>query len=152
MKSRSELKLIFVNILFWGLVPFSNAQEMKIVLNTVEIRIKDASANGIKGDFRISAGKMSGSQTLFDTDSLKIQARYKLTANNSRRSQTKDSSVKLLIDYSLVYKGRGESRKVEKVFFLDNERAFSGNETFNISMSKYANTVIRLNYSGRLEE
>ncbi|MFM7217280.1 MAG: hypothetical protein ACKO1U_04610 [Bacteroidota bacterium] len=130
----------------------THGQDMRLILQTVEVKVKEVTGNGITGDYRIRGGKYSDWCTLYDTDTLRIRAQYKLTANNSGRSQIKDSSVKLSIDYSVDFKGRNEGRKVEKMFYLDEERAFKGEEIFTITMSKYSNSVIRLKYGGRVTE
>ncbi|MFM8431617.1 MAG: hypothetical protein ACKOQ6_08560 [Bacteroidota bacterium] len=128
------------------------AQEMGLVFESVDVRMKEVKSGGITGHHRLYPGKTSDWYILYDTDTLRIKAQYKLTANNSGRSQTKDSSVKLNINYTVVYKGRQQERKVEKMFFLDDERKIDGEETFNITLSKYSNSVIRLGYSGRLTD
>lgn len=144
------------NILLYFLLLLTcsvSAQEKgRITFKDITVELKGNSATGNAVDYPFIMGQTNNLYTLFSSDSLTINARYKMTANNNRRSQVKDSSVRLYIQYEINYKGYSTDKKVEKMYFLDDNRSFKEKEVFNLNTSKFSNTVVRISYSGTLSE
>ncbi|MFM2206206.1 MAG: hypothetical protein RL213_181 [Bacteroidota bacterium] len=138
-------------LLIWQPVGDTNAQELKkIELSDVSVSVKGNVAGGIAGEHLVLPGKTSPPYQLYVSDSLTVTVTFKLTAGSSRRSNLKDSSVKLAIGYSVLYKGYGNDKRVDRIFYLDEARKFAEKETFNLAMGKYDNTVIRVAFTGHL--
>jgi hypothetical protein len=144
----------FVIYLLIGLncIPASAQETRKIILSDVAVAVNKApGAEGISGEHLLVPGKTSPPYQLYVSDSLTVTVSFKLTAGSSRRSNLKDSSVKLAIGYSVLYKGYENDKRVDRIFYLDEARKFSEKETFNLAMGKYDNAVIRVAFSGHLQ-
>lgn len=123
-----------------------------IRFSNIRVEIKGQSAEAPAVTYPFVPGKQTGEYQLFVSDSLVITGDFKLVANKSRRSQVMDSSVKLYITYSVMYKGDHQSKKAEKIYFLDDSRSFNEKEVVNFQTSKFSNTIVRLSFTGTLSE
>lgn len=128
------------------------AQDTKISVNDVSVTIEGNIAKGKDVSFSFKEGKSSEVYPLYKSDSLIITAVYRLLANDSRRSETKDSSFRLQILYYCQYKGKTKETKVERMYFLNDKFQFDEKETFNIPESKYVNTQVKISYKGTINQ
>lgn len=89
--------------------------------------------------------------TLFNDGNTKVAVSYKLVAYNSRRSENKNSGIKLKVSYRCDTQGKKIENKVERMFFLKDDRTFDEKENFVIA-GRLKNQVIQLTYTGQLEK
>lgn len=89
--------------------------------------------------------------TLVNDAGLKIGVSYKLVAYNSARSENKNSGIKLKVRYICETGGKKIETKVERMFFLKDDRTFEEKENFVVA-GRLKNQVIKLNYTGELEK
>lgn len=136
------------------IVSFSiHAQGMRqLSFDDIKVEMKGVVLEGIKGIHPFAEGKNCGPYQFFQSDSLKISVKYKLVSNSSRRSSIKDSAIKLKMEYFIDYKGMATTKKSEKIYFLDDKQQFTEKEVFSFQSGRYANTVVRLSYSGKLSD
>lgn len=88
--------------------------------------------------------------TLVNDAGLKIGVSYKLVAYNSRRSENKNAGIKLKVRYVCETGGKKIETKVERMFFLKDDRSFDEKENFVVA-GRLKSQVIKLNYTGELE-
>jgi hypothetical protein len=144
--------LSFLAVFLFANISLSIAQDPgMIVVSEVMVDVKGKQEQGNSAELPIVPGKMSGPYQLFVNDSLSINASYRVTAGGSGRSDLKDSSVKIAISYTVKYKGMTNEKRVDRIFYLDDERKFKEKESFNFALSKYSNAVVRIGYEGRLQ-
>lgn len=146
-----SISIVFILMLSLYLPGFAQ-EKGRIAFKKISVEVKGNTATGPDVDYPFIMGQTSNRYTLYSSDSLTINARYKMTADNNRRSQIKDSSVRLFIQYEISYRGLSTDKKVEKMYFLDDSRTFQEKDVFNLNSGKFSNTTIRINYSGTLSE
>lgn len=148
-----SIKIFLLLFLFSaGILKVSAQETVNISFKDIVVSIKGNESNGKEGSYPFVLGKTSLPFQLYVSDSLTITAKYRLNAYNSKRSQVKDSSLRLHVFYTVVYHDVKTEKKVEKMYFLDQERKFSDKETFNLNTGKYSNTLVNLSYKGMVGE
>lgn len=89
--------------------------------------------------------------TLLNDGNISVAVSYKLVAYNSRRSENKNSGIKLKVTYRCDTQGKKIVNKVERMFFLKDDRTFDEKENFVVA-GRLKNQVIQLTYTGQLEK
>ncbi len=130
----------------------ATAQNTKISFDEIKVTLDNATANGNGVSFDFKEGKTSEYFSLYVSDTLNIKVAYRLNAYNSRRSQTKDSSLRLHVFYKCNYKGNEKELKAERMFFLNDKFQFQETASFNINQSKYSNKQIKITYRGTIDQ
>jgi hypothetical protein len=146
-----SINLIFIFTFLFAAPTFAQVKG-RIAFKDIVVESKGNQGSGANVDYPFIMGQTTNSYTLFYSDSLTVTARYKMTANNNRRSQIKDSSVRFNIQYEITYRGFSSEKKTEKMYFLDDSRSFKEKEVFNLNTSKFSNTQIRISYTGTVSE
>lgn len=122
----------------------------KLFISDAVIELNGTQLQGLEGSQPVVPGTASAPCQLFISDSLRITAVFKIRGGSSGRSDLKDSSLRMKIDYSVSYRGYENRKRVERVFYLDESRSFREKERFNLAIDKYRNSIVRLEFSGRL--
>lgn len=143
-----KLNLV-VLILLIGL--FSNAQNYaKLTISNVKVVIdKGDTLNGNTFDVDLMKGSKNRGNILFSNGDVTIEAAYKVVAYNSRRSSVKTGAINIRIAYKTKMNGKKDKRNTEQIFYLDDERKFTVNESFVIKNGLYSKQI-KLRYTGQM--
>lgn len=127
------------------------AQKTAVIrVNEVLVKINGLQETGGPVSIPVEVNDRSAAQTLFSNGELVIKASYKLADLKSNRSDNKAAGIRFRITYTCTYKGKKTERKVERFFFLNDERKFEEKDVFVFS-SGINNTKVELRYTGQLE-
>lgn len=143
-----------INLLLFSLFALhhSNAQTYaRINVNQVTVKTGNQQLTGGAVSIPLELRDKTNAVTLFANEDIKITVRYKLLDMKSGRSDNKASGIRFKIEYTCTYKGKTEKRQVERMFFINDQRAFDEKEAF-IFNNKISNTKIAFSYTGVLEE
>ena len=82
----------------------------------------------------ITLDKAEGSEEtiLFAGNDLEVKAHFKVSTHKSPRSSMKDSAVNLEMTLYLYAAGKKDKRRVDKIYYMDQERSSTFKETFVI--------------------
>jgi hypothetical protein len=69
---------------------------------------------------------------LYADQHITAQAKVKVSTHNVRRSSVKDGAVNLIFDVELVVDGIRDKRRVERIFYAEQERKATIEEKFTI--------------------
>jgi hypothetical protein len=125
------MKNIHLLILFFCVNFLANAQD--VTLQMTNIKVIMAKTDTVKTvNKNLSLKNNGGFQEveLFNENNLKIKASYKINTHFAvRRSNLKKSAVNVKIVYTFFYQGKKNKIKVQRIFYLDDEKSFEEEQT-----------------------
>lgn len=128
----------------------SFAQGGKMSISSVQVTVGDKTGQGADFNFPFKYGSWSPKQTIYNNDGTVITAAFKLVSQKTGRSEMKNSSVKLYVDYAVEHAGDKRSKSTEHIYYLDTERAFESSETFSFKPTRYDVRLVKLKFKGSL--
>jgi len=130
----------------------TNAQNIKLNINDMHIKVKDRVYDAPSGYFTLELNSMTEERVLFSNETVEVRARYKLTDfSGVKRSNMKNSSIKLTVKYAFIFQGKTIKREVERFYYLDDERTFQEKEKA-VFKEGISNTIVEISYKGQLPE
>ena len=130
----------------------TNAQNIKLNISDMHIKVKDRVYDAPSGYFTLELNSMTEERVLFSNETVEVRARYKLTDfSGVKRSNMKNSSIKLTVKYAFIFQGKTIKREVERFYYLDDERTFQEKEKA-VFKEGISNTIVEISYKGQLPE
>ncbi|MEI6881017.1 MAG: hypothetical protein WCK82_06790 [Bacteroidota bacterium] len=130
----------------------TNAQNIKLNISDMHIKVKDRVYDAPSGYFTLELNSMTDERVLFSNETVEVRARYKLTDfSGVKRSNMKNSSIKLTVKYAFIFQGKTIKREVERFYYLDDERTFQEKEKA-VFKEGISNTIVEISYKGQLPE
>lgn len=155
IKSLARMRKLFLLSLLWlaqtGFSPLF-AQGTQMSIREVTVTVGDKTGKGVDFNFPFRYGSWSPVQTIYTHEGTTITAAFKMVSPRTGRSEMKNSSVKLFVDYTVVHAGEKRTKSTEHIYYLDTKRAFESAETFSVKTTRYEVQVIRLKFKGVLGE
>jgi hypothetical protein len=133
-----------------GTQPLQAQAPEKLFISNAVMEVNGVQVPGLSGSQPVIPGTAGAPYQLYVSDSLTVTMVFKIKGSSSGRSDLKDSSLRLKIDYTVTYRGYENRKRVERVFYLDETRSFREKERFNLALDKYRNSIIRLEFQGQL--
>jgi hypothetical protein len=152
MNNMKNLLIAIFIVLGINTTTTSLAQGSKMSISNVNVTIGDKTGQGADFNFPFKYGSWSPKQTIYNNDGTVITASFKLVSQKTGRSEMKNSSVKLYVDYNVEHAGDKRSKSTEHIYYLDTERAFESSETFSFKPTRYDVRVVKLKFKGTLGE
>lgn len=130
----------------------TNAQNIKLSINDMHVKVKDVVYDAPSGYIDLRLNSMSDEMVLLSNQNVEVRAKYKLTDfNGVKRSNMKNSSIKLTVKYVFSFNGKNIKREVERFYYLDDERTFQEKEKA-VFKEGISNTIVEISYKGQLPE
>lgn len=84
-------------------------------------------------DISVELKRAEGSDNalLLNAGDIAVRVQAKVSSHNVRRSSVKDSAVNLIMDISMKAGRDKDSKRVEKIFYMDQKRSTLVNQRFN---------------------
>jgi hypothetical protein len=142
----------FIAFVFTLIIISTNAQNIKLNMSDMHIKVKDQVYDAPSGYIDLKLNSMTDERVLFSNETVEVRAKYKLTDfNRVKRSNMKNSSIKLTVKYAFIFHGKTIKREVERFYYLDDERTFQEKEKA-VFKEGISNTIIEISYKGQLPE
>jgi len=130
----------------------TKAQNIKLNISDMHIKVKDHVYDAPSGYFDLQLNSMTDERVLFSNETVEVRAKYKLTDfSGVKRSNMKNSSIKLTVKYAFIFHGKTIKREVERFYYLDDERTFQEKEKA-VFKEGISNTIVEISYKGQLPE
>ena len=125
------MKRMLLSLLVPALALVGTAQTVVILEDVV---IQDQENTYTAEGRTITLDKAEGSEEtiLFAGNDLEVKAHFKVSTHKSPRSSMKDSAVNLEMTLYLYAAGKKDKRRVDKIYYMDQERSSTFKETFVI--------------------
>ncbi|NDC31744.1 MAG: hypothetical protein EBZ58_12605 [Bacteroidetes bacterium] len=150
-KKMKTIKLIIACVFTLTIID-TNAQNIKLNISDMHIKVKDRVYDAPSGYFTLELNSMTDERVLFSNETVEVRARYKLTDfSGVKRSNMKNSSIKLTVKYAFIFQGKTIKREVERFYYLDDERTFQEKEKA-VFKEGISNTIVEISYKGQLPE
>ena len=130
----------------------ASAQSPTMFIEGTTVTFSGDTGTGANFNFPFSYGSWSPSQTLFSDKGTIIQASFKLVSQQNNRSELKNSSIKIFVNYSVQHAGVTRSKTTEHIYYFDAERKFTSTETFSFKPTKYDVRIVKLQFTAYLKE
>lgn len=144
--------LIACAVLFTLLAHTCSGQAPVMNISGTTVTIGGEEVKGTDFNFPFSYGSWSPRQTLYKNNGTVIMASFKLATNSTARSEVKNSSLRILVNYTVQHAGDKREKTTEQIKYLDAERTFNTSESFSLKASKYDVRVIKISFNGRLSQ
>lgn len=135
-----------------GLTFHSNAQTPVMNVSETIVTIGGEEFKGPDFNFPFSYGSWSPRQTLYNNNGTVIMASFKLATNSTARSEVKNSSLRIMVKYTVEHAGDKREKTTEQIKYLDAERKFKTSESFSLKASKYDVRVVKIAFNGMLNQ
>jgi len=126
-----------------------NAQTIYKISN-VSITEKDQVQNGMDVTAMIKGAEGSDRVVIYAGQDITLESRVKVSTQNVKRSSLKSSAVNAIFEIDLKVDGKKDNRRVEKIYYMDQERKSSFKEKFVFKNGNQVR-VITVSFDGRLE-
>lgn len=104
-----------------------------VKISNVSITEKETVTPGTDATTALKGSEGSERIMLFTDGPVAIRTWFKVSTHKSPRSSTKDSAVNLIMELDLLENGKKkDNRRVEKIFYMDQDRTTTFNEEFVI--------------------
>jgi len=141
-RSLSAALLIF-------LIHVATAQTIYRISN-VSITEKDVVQSGKDVSAVINGAEGSDRVVIFAGQDITLESRVKVSTQNVERSSLKSSAVNAIFEIDLKVDGQKDNRRVEKIYYMDQERKSSFAEKFVFKNGNKVR-VITVSFEGSLE-
>lgn len=132
-----------------GLIGPTTAQTLYKISN-VTITEKEQVANGIDVTAMIKGAEGSDRVVIFARQDMVLESRVKVSTQNVKRSSLKSSAVNAVFEMDLTVDGKKDNRRVEKVYYMDQERKSHFKEKFVFKNGNQVR-VVTVEFDGSLE-
>lgn len=134
---------------FFALATACSAQTVYKITD-VTVTEKEVARNGQDATAVIRGAEGSDKVVILAAQGIMLSTRVKISTQNVARSSLKSSAVNARFDIDLEVDGRKDHRRVEKVYYMDQERRSHFKESFTFKNGNQVR-VIRVEFDGSLE-
>jgi hypothetical protein len=152
INKKMKARKLIIACLFTLTIIGTNAQNIKLNISDMHVKVKDKLYDAPSGYFNLELNAMTDERVLFSNENVEVRAKYKLTDfSGVKRSNMKNSSIKLTVKYAFIFQGKTIKREVERFYYLDDERTFQEKEKA-VFKEGISNTIVEISYKGQLPE
>lgn len=126
-----------------------NAQTTYKISNAT-ITEKDQVQRGMDVTAMIKGAEGSDRVVIFAGQDITLESRVKVSTQNVKRSSLKSSAVNAIFEIDLKVDGKKDNRRVEKIYYMDQERTSHFKEKFVFKNGNQVR-VITVEFDGNLE-
>lgn len=126
-----------------------NAQTIYKISNAT-ITEKDQVQRGMEVTAMIKGAEGSDRVVIFSGQDMTLESRVKVSTQNVKRSSLKSSAVNAIFEIDLQVDGKKDNRRVEKIYYMDQERTSHFKEKFVFKNGNQVR-VITVEFDGSLE-
>ncbi len=126
-----------------------NAQTTYKISNAT-ITEKDQVQRGMDVTAMIKGAEGSDRVVIFAGQDIILESRVKVSTQNVKRSSLKSSAVNAIFEIDLKVDGKKDNRRVEKIYYMDQERTSHFKEKFVFKNGNQVR-VITVEFDGNLE-
>lgn len=130
-KRKPLMKHILFLLFFAASAMFSTAQTI-VILEDVVIQDQENTYTAPGRTVQLDRAEGTEETILFAGNDLEIKAHFKVSTHKSPRSSVKDSAVNLEMTLYLYAAGKKDKRRVDKIYYMDQDRSSAFKETFII--------------------
>lgn len=134
-----------------GLLLAASVQAQTIYrITNVRITEKDQVTNGNDATAEIKGAEGSDRVAIYAGNGMELKSKVKVTTQNVRRSSMKSSAVNAIFEIDLTVDGKRDNRRVEKIYYMDQERNSKFSEKFVFKNGNKVR-VVTVAFDGSLE-
>ncbi len=130
-------------------ISVGNAQTILRISN-LTVTEKENTKNGTDIMVDLKGAEGSERAVIYADQDLTLKAWVKVSTHNVKRSSIKNSAVNAIFELDLYVNGKKDGRRVEKIFYGEDERQTHIKETFNVK-SGITMRMITVEYDARVE-
>jgi hypothetical protein len=119
-------------------------------ISNVTITEKEQSQNGMDVTAMIKGAEGSDHVVIFAGQDMELKSRVKVSTQNVKRSSLKSSAVNAIFEIDLKVNGQKDNRRVEKIYYMDQERKSHFKEKFVFKNGNQVR-VVTVEFDGSLE-
>ncbi|MBL7951149.1 MAG: hypothetical protein JNM62_05470 [Flavobacteriales bacterium] len=119
-------------------------------ISNVTITEKEQVRNGMDVSAMIKGAEGSDRVVIFAGQDMTLESRVKVSTQNVKRSSLKSSAVNAMFEIDLNVDGKKDNRRVEKIYYMDQERKSHFKEKFIFKNGNQVR-VITVEFDGSLE-
>ncbi len=128
------------------------AQTIKLEIQNLHVKVKDMDYTAQDGFVDLKLNGTTDEKVLISNENVEVRAAYKLNDfEGSRRSNMKNTSIKLTVYYVFIYGSKTIKRKVERFYYLDDTRTIEEKEKA-VFKQGISNTIVEISYKGKLPQ
>lgn len=145
-------KILFaITVLAFAFISASAQDKLSMSLSSIQVDNQGAIIPGPDQTIDLYINKNTPLIPLVNDGGVKVAVSYKLVSYNSRRSENKNAGIKLKVRYVCETGGKKIENKIERMFFLKDDRSFDEKENFVIT-GRLKSQIIKLSYTAQLEK
>ncbi len=119
-------------------------------ISNATITEKDQVQKGMDVSAMIKGAEGSDRVVIFAGQDVTLESRVKVSTQNVKRSSVKSSAVNAIFEIDLRVDGKKDNRRVEKIYYMDQERRSHFKEKFVFKEGNKVR-VITVEFDGTLE-
>ena len=119
-------------------------------LSNIKITEKESSIAAQDVTAEIKGAEGSDRVMVYAGQNIELRSRVKVSTQNVRRSSIKSSAVNAIFEIDLDVDGKHDNRRVEKIYYMDQERKSHFSEKFVFKNGNQVR-VITVEFDGSLE-
>ncbi len=129
-------------LLFAALVlSFAAAAQTKVLFSQVQAMDRQDSLRGTDATIQLTGTEGSGSAMLVQHGDIAVKVGAKVSTHNVARSSVKDSAVNLILDIAMKAGRDKDSKRVEKIFYMDQKRSGTVSQRFTFKQGLDVRTI-----------
>lgn len=129
-------------LLFATLVlSYAAAAQTKVLFSHVQAMDRQDSLRGTDATIQLTGTEGSGSAMLVQHGDIAVKVGAKVSTHNVARSSVKDSAVNLILDIAMKAGRDKDSKRVEKIFYMDQKRSGTVSQRFTFKQGLDVRTI-----------
>lgn len=105
--------------------------QTKVTITAVQAVDGQNTVQGTDASIELARAEGSGGTPILSAGDLTAKVQAKVSSHNVRRSSVKDSAVNLIMEISMQAGKDKDSKRVEKIFYMDQARTSTVTQKFN---------------------
>ena len=126
--------------------------KVSLALSNISVNLDGNQFQGEDQKFPFQYGRSTPDQVVYSKDGTVIIASFKLTSPKTSRSELKNSSVNLNVNYKVEYAGSKRTKSAEHIYYFDANRQFESQETFSFKLNNYSVKVVKFSFKAQIIE
>lgn len=135
MKKTSSLLLPFL------LIASIATAQTKINITNVQAKDGEQSLQGTDATIQLNGAEGSGNAVILQSGDVMVKTGARVSTQNVRRSSLKDSAVNLVMEIAMKVGREKDSKRVEKIFYLDQKRTGTITQKFTFKQGINVRTI-----------
>jgi hypothetical protein len=135
MKKTSSLLLPFL------LIASIATAQTKINITNVQAKDGEHSLQGTDATIQLNGAEGSGNAVILQSGDVMVKTGARVSTQNVRRSSLKDSAVNLVMEIAMKVGREKDSKRVEKIFYLDQKRTGTITQKFTFKQGINVRTI-----------